>query len=161
MLPAILDFLAAIGLPARATCLDAPTFLPGIRISRGELLFDPARLRWPCDLLHEAAHVALVPAARRCALDDALGEVEQDAGAGEVEAIAWSWAAIVHLGLDYSALFHPDGYRGQSAALMLTYSLGVFPGAAGLARLGLTATGGEARDRGVAPYPHMLRWLRE
>jgi hypothetical protein len=67
----------------------------------------------------------------------------------------------VHLAVPADALFHAGGYRGQSQGLALSFSLGVYVGAAGLAALGLCAIGDDARRRGVAPYPHMLRWLRD
>jgi hypothetical protein len=136
----ILAFLDEVGVAVREEPIDAPTFLPGIRVTGGVLVFDRARLDWPGDLLHEAAHVALTSAARRNALDDALDAEPPDA-IGEVEAIAWSFAAATRLGLPLEQLFHPDGYRGQSQALALSYSLGVYPGVAGLAALGLTAAG--------------------
>ncbi|HEU4663516.1 MAG TPA: hypothetical protein VFS55_05765 [Dokdonella sp.] len=157
----IVVFLAGIGLPVRAAALDGDTFLPGIRIARGELVYDPARLDWPTDLLHEAGHIALTPRAHRAGLDDALTEQQHFPHGGEVESIAWSFAASVHLALPADALFHPGGYRGQSHGLALSFSLGVYVGAAGLAALDLCAIGEDARRRGVAPYPHMLRWLRD
>ncbi|WP_395680251.1 hypothetical protein [Dokdonella sp.] len=161
MLERIVPFLARIGLPPRAATLDGDTFLPGIRITRGELVYDPARLAWPADLLHEAGHVALVPAAQRGALDDALTSEQHFEHGGEVESIAWSYAASVQLALPLTDLFHAGGYRGQSHGLAQSYSLGVYVGVAGLAALGLCAVGEDARRRGVAPYPHMLRWLRD
>ena len=49
----------------------------------------------------------------------------------------------------------------EAQALSFSYALGVYPGAAGLAELGLAASGESARRLGLDPYPHMLRWLRE
>lgn len=160
LLERILAFLGEIGVAAREQPIDEATFLPGIRVSGGALVFDRTRLRWPADLLHEAAHVALTSAARRPALDDALDAETPDA-IGEVEAIAWSFAATTHLDVPLDQLFHPDGYHGHSQGLALAYSLGVHHGAAGLAALGLCAVGAEAQRRGLRPYPHMLRWLRD
>jgi hypothetical protein len=156
----ILGFLGEIGVAVREQPIDEPTFLPGIRVTGGALVFDRARLDWPTDLLHEAAHVALTSAARRPALDDAL-EAEPPDAVGEVEAIAWSFAATTRLGVPLDQLFHAGGYRGHSQGLALAYSLGVYSGAAGLAALGLCAVGAEAQRLGVQPYPHMLRWLRD
>jgi hypothetical protein len=160
MLERILAFLGGIDIGVREQPIDEPTFLPGIRVTGGTLVFDRARLDWPADLLHEAAHVALTSAARRPALDDALDAEPPDA-IGEVEAIAWSFAAATHLGVPLDQLFHADGYRGHSGGLALAYSLGVYHGAAALAALGLCAVGAEAQRLGVQPYPHMLRWLRD
>ena len=156
----ILAFLGDVGVVVREEPIEGSTFLPGIRVSGGALVFDRARLDWPSDLLHEAAHVALTSPARRAALDDAL-EAEPPDAIGEVEAIAWSFAAATHLQLPLDQLFHPGGYRGHSQGLALAYSLGVYHGAAGLAAFGLTAIGEQAQRLGVRPYPHMLRWLRD
>ena len=82
-------------------------------------------------------------------------------GEGEVEATAWAYAASVALGLDPAVLFHEGGYHGKSAGLVLTYALGVYPGAKGLADAGMTQVGDQARQAGVPPYPHMTTWLRE
>ncbi|MGN6520840.1 MAG: hypothetical protein ACTHK2_15575 [Dokdonella sp.] len=157
----IVAFLAGIGLPPRAATLDDGTFLPGIRITRGELVYDPARLAWPSDLLHEAGHIALTPAAHRGALDDALTAEQHFEHGGEVESIAWSYAASVRLSMPVEALFHEGGYRGHAPGLAQSFSLGVYVGVAGLAALGLCAIGEDARRRGIEPYPHMLQWLRD
>jgi hypothetical protein len=156
----ILAFLGEIGVVTREQPIDVPTFLPGIRVNGGVLVFDRSRLDWPGDLLHEAAHVALTSAGRRTALEDAL-EAEPPDALGEVEAIAWSFAAATRVGLPLDQLFHAGGYHGHSQGLALAYSLGVHHGAAGLAALGLTAIGEQALRLGVRPYPHMLRWLRD
>ena len=39
-------------------------------------------------------------------------------------AIAWSYAAGVHLGLSASLVFHEMGYRGGSQALIDNFSMG-------------------------------------
>lgn len=156
----IAAFLRQIGLDVvEAPLAEHDGFLPGIRIDHGRLLYDPARLRWPGDLLHEAGHLAVAPAAIRARMSDALEGVEVAHG-GEVEAMAWSYAAIRALDLDPSVLFHAGGYHGQSPSLIQTYALGVYPGCHGLALAGLTLIGEAARAGGVPPYPHMVRWLR-
>ncbi|HLL45330.1 MAG TPA: hypothetical protein VK399_01415 [Longimicrobiaceae bacterium] len=95
-------------------------FLPGVRVDRGRLLVDEARLLYPGDLLHEAGHVAIMPAAER-------GEREGDVGADldeEIGAIAWSYAAAVHLELDPAVVFHAHGYRGALGASSTTSTTG-------------------------------------
>lgn len=157
-LQTIVRFIDAIGIPVAEAALDDEPFLPGVRIERGGLLYEAGKLRWPGDLLHEAGHIAVTPSALRDQLEAALDTERLPAHAGEVEAIAWSYAAVRHLGLDPAVVFHPDGYHGQSASLLLTYSLGVYPGAAGLAAAGMTSVGpGQA---GAPVYPDMARWLR-
>ncbi len=156
----IIGFLRSIGIVVREGDVSDDAFLPGLRIETGELVVDLAKLRWPGDLLHEAGHVAVTPANERARLtDDVDGQVAA-AHAGEVEATAWAYAATVALGLSPSVLFHAGGYRGKSQALILTYSMGVYPGAHGLAQAGMTRVGEAARQEGVEPYPHMIKWLR-
>ena len=43
----IVSFLGEIGLPPREAPVAGASFLPGIRLVRGELVFDRERLRWP------------------------------------------------------------------------------------------------------------------
>ena len=156
-LPArILDFLGRIGLEARACTLAGPTFLPGLRIRQGVLLVDEARLRYPGDLLHEAGHIAVTPADRRHALDGDLGTDLGD----EIGAIAWSYAAARHLAIDPAVVFHPDGYRGCSQGFLDNFARGRYVGVPLLQWMGLTLDEAAAREEGVPPYPHMLRWLR-
>jgi hypothetical protein len=151
----LLDFLAGIGIEVREGEVPADSFLPGIRLVAGALVVDRAALRWPGDLLHEAGHIATTPAALRTQLDDKLDDDPAIAHRGEAEASAWAWAALTRLGLPAELLFHAGGYHGQSAGLALTYSMGVYPGAAGLARAGMAKLGGEGG------YPQMLSWLRD
>ncbi|UOV05081.1 hypothetical protein MUU77_07340 [Pseudoxanthomonas sp. F37] len=65
-------FLRGIGLVVTEGRVPDDCFLSGVRIHRGTLVFDRQRLQWPGDLLHEAGHIALTPAALRAALSDAL-----------------------------------------------------------------------------------------
>ena len=159
-LDSIVAFLSEIGIAIREDTIPAETFLPGLCISHGTLLFNGALLKWPGDLLHEAGHLAVTPAAQRPQLDDRLaGEIEAP-HAGEIEATAWSFAAATHLSLPLSELFHSGGYRGCGDRLIFTFSSGCYPGAAGLAAAGMTALGADARALGIPAFPHMLRWLR-
>lgn len=156
----ILDFLRGIGIAVREAEVPEGSFLPGIRIERGGLRVDRARLLWPGDLLHEAGHLAVVPAALRPALDDALQDLPAVPHGGEIEATAWAWAALRHLGLHSAVLFHDGGYHGRSASLRTTFGLGVYPGASGLAAAGLTLLPAQVVAGGPPAYPHMLAWLR-
>lgn len=160
LLSILTAFLDQIGIEAAPGAVPAQSFLPGIRVVGGRLIYDAAALVWPGDLLHEAGHIAVVPAALRAQLSDGL---ELDAvieNASEVEATAWAFAAVCHLGLDPAVLFHEGGYVGASPGLRVTFSLGVYPGAAGLAQAGMTHVGEEARLAGLPVYPQMARWLR-
>lgn len=156
----ILGFLGSIGLPVREGQVPNGSFLPGVRIERGGLCVDRARLLWPGDLLHEAGHLAVVPAALRSAMDDALQDLPAVPHGGEIEATAWAWAALQHLGLDPAVLFHEGGYHGRSASLRTTFGLGVYLGASGLAAAGLALLPSQVQPGGPESYPHMLAWLR-
>jgi hypothetical protein len=136
-------------------------FLPGIRVERGVLMVDEARLEYPGDLLHEAGHIAMAPAELRPSLSGAIDVPGLDMASLEVAAVAWSYAAAVALAVDPAELFHAGGYRGKSAGLLATFGVGVYPGAQLLEEAGLTAAGPRAEALGVEPYPHMLRWLRD
>jgi hypothetical protein len=92
----IAEFLTGIGLGTRAGDLSGPAVLLGIQIRRGVLVVDEAQLSYPGDLLHEAAHLAVAPSARRSQLD----RDTRDDGGEELGAIAWSYAAALHLRLD-------------------------------------------------------------
>jgi hypothetical protein len=132
---------------------DLPeSFLPGVRIERGVLEMDSARLAHPGDLLHEAGHIAMTPAALRVQLSGTIDVPGLDMTQLEYAAVAWSYAAAVAAGVDPSEVFHADGYRGQSAGLLATFAAGVYPGAHLLMAAGMTTR--EA-------YPQMLHWLRD
>jgi hypothetical protein len=119
-------------------------------------LVDQARLKYPGDLLHEAGHLAVKPEEER-------RQSGSDAGndpAEEMMAIAWSFAALVHLQLSPEIVFHADGYRGGSQALIDNFTQGHTFGVPMLQWLGMTADQQQAKRLGIAPYPQMIRWLR-
>ncbi|TVT78781.1 MAG: hypothetical protein FHP92_00405 [Denitromonas halophila] len=157
MTPRILAFLLRIGVPVSTADLPGKSFLPGIEIEAGGLRVDPSRLRYPGDLLHEAGHLAVLPPDQRCQQG---AEVSNDP-AQEMMAIAWSWAALTHLALSPEVVFHADGYKGDAQWLIDTYSSGTFIALPMLQWIGLSADPSHAEALGIAPYPHMIRWLRE
>lgn len=152
----IVDFLRGIGLEVRAGAVPQPTFLPGVFVERGALVIDEARLRYPGDLLHEAGHLAVMPPDRRAATS---GDAGSDA-AEEMMAIAWSYAAALQLQLDPAVVFHAHGYRGEGQTIVENFGQGRYFGVPMLQWLGMTVEPAQAATRGVAPYPHMLHWLR-
>ena len=157
----IVEFLTAIGIEVVPTRLEGDGFLPGILVEGGRLLVEEARLTYPGDLLHEAGHLAVAPGSVRPGLGGEVLIPGADMTAVEAHVTAWAYAAVVHLGIDPKVLFHEGGYRGQSQGLLFTYGSGVYPGAHGLQEAGMTATGEVARELGVAPYPNMLKWVRD
>lgn len=149
----IVAFLRSIGIPVESAMLQDGTFLPGIAVVDDGLHVDTSRLEWPGDLLHEAGHLACGDPARR---DEGVSD---DPGE-EMAALAWSFAAATHLGLDPSVPFHDGGYRGGGKALAEMFSQGGYVGAPMLAMWGLTVEPHRARATGAPAYPHMLAWRR-
>jgi hypothetical protein len=152
----ILDWLREIGLGVRLAPLDGETFLPGVTLEAGGLVVDPERLLYPGDLLHEAGHLAVMLPKQRASSTSNAGSDMGD----EIAAQTWSYAAAVHLGLPPELVFHPAGYRGSSQSLIQTYGSGS-AGVPLLQWMGLTFDAKQAAARDVAPFPHMVRWLRE
>jgi hypothetical protein len=154
----IWGFLVNIGLEIKFASIPGSTFLPGIHAQMGILTIDETKLLYPGDLLHEAGHLAMLPPGPRARVD---GKVD-DGGGGSLEmgAIAWSYAAALHLGLPPEVVFHEAGYRGGSQALLDNFAAGRYVGVPILEWAGLAATGKRAETLGIKPYPAMLRWLR-
>ena len=150
----VVGFLRSIGIEVRPAVLEGKTFVPGIAIGSGAMFVDPERLVHPGDLLHGAGHLAVL------APEEREAETPACDAAGELGAIAWSWAALVHLGLPPEVVFHAEGYRGGSRSIIENFSTGHTFGVPWLAYLGLT----NERRRDEAPeapvYPAMQRWLR-
>jgi hypothetical protein len=153
----ITGFLESIGLPCRrGTILDA-TVLPGILLQDGGLVYDADKLLHPGDLLHEAGHLAVMSPERRMRARPTVGKY----AAEEMMAIAWSFAAAVHLHLDPAVVFHEGGYRGGSASLIAAFSAETPVGVPMLQWLGMTLDAKAAAAAGVASYPAMIQWLND
>jgi hypothetical protein len=150
-------FLVSLGLEVAPAELPPGTFLPGLMVRDGKLLIDEAKLAYPGDILHEAGHLALLPAGKRARLEDNAG----DDGGFEMAAIAWSYAAILHLEMDPAIVFHPAGYKGGAQAILDNFAQRRFFGVPVLEWLGMTADSKRAAALGVPPYPHMLKWLND
>lgn len=149
----ILPFLAEIGVPVHERPLPEATFLPGILIERGALVFDRTRAE-PGDLLHEAGHLAVMTPTERAAATGDLGT-----GPGEeMAAIAWSYAACCHLQLPAEVVFHSAGYRGGGQSLADNFKAGRYLGTPLLQWYGMTRERSDGSDTPV--YPRMGRWLR-
>jgi hypothetical protein len=147
-------FIRTIGIDVRSGTLPDKTFLPGLDIQYGAIVLDDRRLSNPGDILHEAGHIAVADAAERKA--PTLSPTPGD----ELTTIAWSYAALRHLELEPEIVFHPAGYKGGSASIVENFKQGRFFGVPLLQLYGMTVEPKFAAERGVEPYPHMLRWLR-
>jgi hypothetical protein len=151
-----------VGLTVLETELATDTFLPGLTLRGTTILFDRRKLENSGDLLHEAGHLALLPAAVRAQYADDITLIPADLmDAAELGALAWSYAAITHLGLPPEIVFHARGYHGRSEGLLLGFSMGIFPGFTQLENAGMALNKTNAVAIGAAPFPTMLRWARE
>ncbi len=156
----IAAFLVEIGLSIRAGTIDGPTALPGIDIEQGGLVVDEDKLLYPGDLLHEAGHLAVALPQQRAAFHHDVGHHPGD----EMAAIAWSYAAALHLKIDPALVFHDEGYGGEPGGpannLAENFAAGSTVGVPLLAWYGLSCEPRRATDD-MPPFPHMRRWLRE
>ncbi|MDB6118206.1 MAG: hypothetical protein JWO08_1987 [Verrucomicrobiaceae bacterium] len=148
----IIEFLRGIGLSVQERTLTIDTILPGITVDRGGLIIDRAQMTYPGDLLHEAGHLAIMPKAERDGLSVNVGA---DPGY-EMGAIAWSYAAAVHLGLPAEVVFHDAGYKAGASALRENFAEGRYIGVPILQWRGLADAPGSATG-----YPAMKQWLCE
>jgi hypothetical protein len=153
----IASFLGEIGLRVRVGAVAEKTALPGIDVAAGVLIVDEAKLTHPGDLLHEAGHLAVATPQARAAFDHDVGNDPAE----EMMAIAWSYAAALHLGIDPAEVFHVDGYRGGSTSILENFADGRYFAVPMLEYVGLAYTGNLPTPDGAKIYPQMRRWLRE
>ena len=138
------------------------TFLPGIGIEHGALVIDEEKLAYPGDMLHEGGHFAVAEPGRRSTMHGNVAHSVADTAAGEeMAAIAWSYAATVHLNIDPVVVLHAGGYRGASESILAAFTEQEGFGVPLLQYFGMTCEPKFAAERGVKPFPHMLRWLRD
>lgn len=157
----ISEFIREIGLEIIPAKLAGKTFLSGIFIENGKIFVDEDKLTFPGDLLHEAGHLAAAPSVLRGQLSDEVDLPDFDMNAIEAAAIAWSYAAVLHLDLNPRVVFHEGGYKGQAESLLHGFSIGVYIGVNVLEEAGMTATGEKAKKSGIPPYPKMIKWLAD
>lgn len=155
-LPKILAFLDEAGVRVVAEPLAEDGFLPAIVIRAGVLVYDPDRLEWPGDLLHEAGHIAMTDP-ELLATVEYFGEEPGKIDGDEIGAMAWSYAAALAAGIDPHVVFHQHGYRGSGAWYVETFATSPLPpGLPMLQYYGLARFKDEDGDK----FPAMKRWLR-
>ena len=154
-------FLNGIGIATSFRQLDPGCFLPGLSIENGCIIIDKDLCKYPGDILHEAGHIAVVPAADRQTLNASAIEKRSDREAEEMMAIAWSYAACIHLGLAPYFVFHDKGYKGGGNYIADNFREKKYFGLPMLQWIGLTADEKNAARIGILPYPFMIKWLRD
>jgi len=161
LLERIADFICAVGITVRYASLEPGTFLPGVDIREGSIIVDRQQLKYPGDLLHEAGHIASVPPGERATLDAVSIGLRKDRAAEEMMAIAWSYAACRHLGIDPAYVFHEEGYQGGGPQIAREFEAGRYFGVPMLQWAGMTTEPRQATGAADAVYPAMRCWLRQ
>lgn len=148
------EFVRSIGIEVEACAIDWKTQFPGLDIRAGAVLVDESKLLHPGNILHEAGHIAVHDPARRThpKFKPTPGE--------ELGALAWSYAAAAHLGFGAELVFYPGSFTGWAESLIENFAEGRYLGIPLLQRYGMSLDPRQAAERGLKPYPHMLRWLR-
>jgi hypothetical protein len=154
-------FLDETGIAVRFGVVEDGSFLPGLSIERGCIIVDKEKLKYPGDILHEAGHLAIVPAADRTQLDANLIAERPQRKAEEMMAIAWSYAAAIYLSIDPHIIFHDDGYKGGGSYIADSFANKQYFGLPMLQWVGMAADEKKAKELNINPYPEMIKWLRD
>lgn len=153
-----ISFLNEIGIETRFEKLEETCFLPGLSIRNGVLIIDREGLQYTGDILHEAGHIAVVPLAERETLTASAIATRAMHEAEEMMAIAWSYAACVHLELDPGFVFHDEGYQGGGSHLAETFTNGGYIGLPVLQWKGMALEQKNAAAQDLPAYPCMIKW---
>lgn len=157
----IITFLHEIGIQTEARSLDGETFLPGLTLEANKVVYDPDKLLYAGDLLHEAGHLAVTTPDQRRVIGTENLEQPWPTDGEEIAAVLWSYAASVHLQLSPEVVFHPNGYKNQSEWLISSFTSGNYIGLPLLEWMGLSLTPEKAMSSGQKAFPEMIRWVRE
>lgn len=161
-LTTIIDFISAIGIPVKYETGLEGVFLPGLRIENGAIIIDRQNNFYPGDLLHEAGHIATVPAADRATLCNENIGTRKDFAAEEMMSIAWSYAACCHLQLDPFVVFHENGYKNGGAQIAEGFMKGQYFGVSMLQWVGFTHDPQNKQlPENAVIFPEMIKWLRD
>lgn len=170
-------FLQHIGLDVRIE-EGARGFIDGVRIDKGRLFVDP---KCPVSgLLHEAGHLAIVPAQFRPHLSGDLREAflrmfeELDrqgldpdhplsravVQASDPEATAWAWAAGEHLGIPPQRRILDAEYEGTGNIVRFQLQRCAYLGIHGLSHAGFCATRALLAKPEKPAYPKLAFWTQ-
>lgn len=157
----ILTFLKKIDIPVIERSLSDTTFLPGLDLGPGCIYVDYLKLKYPGDMLHEAGHLAVTPGTQRRAIGSPELEQPWPPKGEEIGTVLWTYAASLEIGLPLNVVFHPDGYKNDSAWLIETFESGAYIGLPFLEWAGLCYGPQRAQDLGTSAFPAMIKWVRD
>jgi hypothetical protein len=161
VLKKVTDFLKQIGIPIEFRSLDGFCFLPGIQVDGGILNIDIDQLKYPGDIVHEAGHIAVVPAAERATLNEiGIGERPMRE-AEEMMVIAWSYAVCVELNIDAGFVFHDQGYQTGGSHIAEQFKQGHYVGVPMLQWTGMALEKIDPVNPHRPVYPAMINWMRD
>lgn len=149
------DFLEEIGIELREGEVPSDSFLPGVCIQTGSVVYDRNTLLYPGDILHEAGHVAVSDPLHRYSMSGNVAEVNSGKSAEEQAVLLWTWAAICKTGIPPEVVFHPQGYKDESSLLIESFENEEYTGLSLLVWMKMTRP---ADERGG--FPVMTNWLR-
>lgn len=179
----VVEFVRGLGI-AVAVCTDeaaAESFLPNVEILDGGLVVRPGV--FPGDILHEAGHLATMPAQFRPLATGQLREAfaamsryleanpmglatypEDPVARGvmqcsDPEATAWQFAAGQHLGMPDEWLFPLGSYAGDAVAVLLSLKAGGHMGINGLQAAGWTLNRANPFRPNIPVFPQLAFWL--
>lgn len=155
-----MNFIRSIGIEVTYASVNQRTFLPGLLIHNGIITVDRDQLQYPGDILHEAGHLAVVPEAERSEMTDGMIEQREHRAAEEMMAIAWSFAACVHLGIHPYFVFHDGGYQNGGKNIADNFLQERYFGVPALQWVGMTYDPNHKGNENKPTYPNMIRWLR-
>ncbi len=155
-----ISFIKSIGIPVHFRPIENDCFLPGISIVNGEIVVDLEKFKYPGDILHEAGHIAVVPANERSMLNAQSIAQRKSRDAEEMMAIAWSYAACVYLDIDAGFVFHDNGYKEGGSSIAENFKEGKYFGVPMLQWVGMTFEKKNEEEPANPVYPAMLKWLR-
>lgn len=154
----LVSFLQDIGLKVTHEVILHQTFLPGLFIRNGVLVIDKEKLLYAGDILHEAGHLAVMPPSIRDKMNGDLVNENIHQG-GEMMAIAWSYAACIHLKIDPHVVFHQGGYKGEANDLVENFMAGRNIGLPLLQWNEMAFDDKKGKELGVSPFPYMINWV--
>jgi hypothetical protein len=161
LLEQCVDFLNnVVGIETSFRTIGNKSFLPGLLISKGTIIIDKDALEHPGDILHEAGHIAIVPAFERLGLSEKGIIKRKNRESEEIMAIAWSYAACIHLSIDPFFVFHEEGYRGGRDFITDSCRDKNYIGLDMLENIGMTVTEKRSKRSNQPSFPHMIKWLR-